>query len=472
VAGTLSEKPGDGGDAEGSETTLGGSERDAWVQEQYEQYPYPERDPAEEDRRLVLGSPSHWPELVHYVFGGHAPEDRPFRALVAGGGTGDATIMLGEALRAREAPYELMHLDLSGPSLAIARARAAQRGLTGINFVQGSLLEVASLAPGPWDYIDCCGVLHHLEEPEAGLHALASVLAPGGGMGLMLYGELGRTGVYHVRELLRALAPPGAGPDAERLTVAKRLLASLPPTAWLNRNGQIRDHRSGGDPGIFDLFLHARDRAYRVSEIFDLVAAARLRIASFIEPFRYDPAFLIQDPELRGLATSLPPRAATAFAEQWSGNLKKHVFYVVAEDNPIAPPAFGPDAVPILTFVSPDSAAAEMPPGGTIVIQSDGLRIALPIPAHAPDLIALCDGTRSIRAICRLGSARTGLPMSEAERQLAGLYRVMNAINQMVLEVPAKHGAHLPGSTSRPSSRGSGHHARPARRRRARPRRG
>ena len=38
---------------------------------------------------------------------------------------------------------------------------------------------------------------------EDGLQRLASVLKPTGGMLLMLYGELGRTGIYHFHEMVR-----------------------------------------------------------------------------------------------------------------------------------------------------------------------------------------------------------------------------------------------------------------------------
>ena len=45
---------------------------DARLAAQYEAYPYPARDPAEEARRLVVGSPSHLREIDHWVFGGRS----------------------------------------------------------------------------------------------------------------------------------------------------------------------------------------------------------------------------------------------------------------------------------------------------------------------------------------------------------------------------------------------------------------
>ena len=196
------------------------------VRAQYEAYPYPARDPRDEAKRLLTGSPSHLDELNHYVFGGRLDFSAPFRALVAGGGTGDGLIMLAQQCADAGVPAQIVYLDLSQASRATAEARAAARGLTSILFVTGSLLDLAAVAPGPYDYIDCCGVLHHLPDPSAGLAALAGQLAPGGGMGLMLYGPYGRTGVYPLQSALRRMA--GDLDPAARVALARRLLASLP----------------------------------------------------------------------------------------------------------------------------------------------------------------------------------------------------------------------------------------------------
>ena len=65
---------------------------------QYEAYPYPARDPRDEAKRLVVGSPSHLREVDHWIFGARRPASAPLRALVAGGGTGDGAIMLAQHL--------------------------------------------------------------------------------------------------------------------------------------------------------------------------------------------------------------------------------------------------------------------------------------------------------------------------------------------------------------------------------------
>ena len=92
------------------------SDGDEALSEQYENYPYPPRDPAEEAQRLITGSPSQLDELNHYVFGGRRDFSKPFRALVAGGGTGDAAIMLAQQLAETGGPGEVIYLDLSAAS--------------------------------------------------------------------------------------------------------------------------------------------------------------------------------------------------------------------------------------------------------------------------------------------------------------------------------------------------------------------
>ncbi|MEL6338099.1 MAG: class I SAM-dependent methyltransferase, partial [Pseudomonadota bacterium] len=129
--------------------------------------------------------------MDHWLWGGARDWSQPLRALVAGGGTGDALIQLAQLMTEAGRPYEITYLDLSAASRRIAEARAKVRKLHGIRFVTGSLLDAA--AYGPFDYIDCCGVLHHLDDPHAGFEALASALKPDGGMGVMVYAPHGRS---------------------------------------------------------------------------------------------------------------------------------------------------------------------------------------------------------------------------------------------------------------------------------------
>ena len=275
------------------------------VRAQYEALPYPARDPRDEAIRLVTGTPSHILEINHYLFSGRLNFIRPFRALVAGGGTGDACIMLAQQLVDRRCPGEVVYLDLSTASRQVCEARAKARGLRNIQFLTGSLLDLPSMNIGQFDYIDCTGVLHHLPDPTAGMQALASVLHPEGGIGVMLYGEYGRSGVYPLQQMLQTLAPLSMALE-DRLAMAKRLIRFLPTTNLFRRNPYLNDHVTGGDAGLYDLLLHSCDRAFTVPEIGRMTAASGLRVVAFLEPVRYEPATYMSDPVIARQTSSLP----------------------------------------------------------------------------------------------------------------------------------------------------------------------
>ncbi|MFQ5955758.1 MAG: class I SAM-dependent methyltransferase, partial [Kiloniellales bacterium] len=374
------------------------------VRAQYEGYPYPHRDPKDEAKRLVTGSPSHLREIEHYLFDGRLPKERPFKVLIAGGGTGDGLIMLAQQLTDAGVKAEITYLDLSEAARAIAAARAEARGLGAIRFLTGSLRDLAELAPGPYHYIDCCGVLHHLDAPDAGLKTLAAQLAPEGGMGLMVYGALGRTGVYPVQEMLRQIAPAAAAggpPDAARLRLARRLLAALPATNWLRRNPLIADHLRGDDAGLFDLLLHAADRPFSVPELAALVDGAGLAITGFIEPARYDPASYLSDPALMKPLAGLDGLHRAAFAERLAGNMKTHVCYVApkARAADVVARPDGPDAVPVFRELDGPTLAKGLTPGRPLMVEDAGIRFRFPLPRLAAAIAQRIDGTRSLADI-------------------------------------------------------------------------
>ena len=253
----------------------------------------------------------------------------------------------------------------------------------------------------------------------------------------MVYGEYGRTGVYQMQDMLRTLAPSDEMEERDRVDTAKRLAKALPPTAWLNRNGLIHDHIGGGDPGVYDLFLHSRDRAYTVPQIADWLAGADMRLVSFIEPFRYDPAWLVLDPRLLKRLKRCDPITRAAFAEQFTGNIKKHVFYAVRQDNDTSPPTTdSPNTIPMLVNHTTEEAAERIPAGGKIVVSTEGLKIDMPVPPLARMIVGLCDGNRTLVSIHEaVREKRAEMNYDAFMVQFDTLYRVMGAINQMVLRL-------------------------------------
>lgn len=397
---------------------------DDLVSRQYEALPYPARNPRDETRRLIEGSPGALPEMRHWIFGGRLPAR--IRVLFAGGGTGDGCIMLAQQLADAGIAAEITHLDMSAAAQKVAAERAEIRGLK-VDFVRGSLLDVERLAPGPYDYIDCCGVLHHLADPAAGLAALRSVLARGGGMGLMVYGRIGRSGVYDMQDALRLLAPEG-DPPAARLAIAKRLLPALPTTNRLRRNEAVTDHLNGGDAGIFDLLLHSRDRAYDVESFVGLIEDGGLGLASLIEPARYQPETYLLDPQLRRIAGTLDPRGRAILAERLAGNIARHVAYVVHPDHEALPPEpLDPDAIPVWSRTDGALMAAAMGSDRVLKLTLDGLAYRFPLPQAAPAIARAIDGRASV------GEIAAQVKVQGFERVWPATFAVLNGISRLFL---------------------------------------
>ena len=408
---------------------------DAQLAAQYEAFPYPKRDPRDEAKRLIVGSPGHLLEVDHWVFGAKRPASQPLNALIAGGGTGDATVMLAQQMAHAGRPGTVTWLDRSIASLKIAQARAAARKLTNIVWEQQSLLDLAGSGLGPFDYIDCCGVLHHLPDPAAGLRALVSVLAPGGGIGLMVYAPFGRTGVYMIQDALRLLAPADQRP-AERLDVARRVMRHLPDTAWLRLNNNMRDQSNGGDAGLYDLLLNPRDRAYTVMELNDLLAEAGLRPACWLEPLRYDPAVLLPDPRLRDRVARLPPIQRVALAESLAGNMSVHLVYCLRSEQPDnRTDPFAMAAVPVLREVTGDVLAKAIRPDGTLSIGLDGLHIPVALPPLAAAILRQVDGKRSVGDIAAILAAG-GIGADAFGRAWRATYSALEGVNRLLLAAP------------------------------------
>jgi SAM-dependent methyltransferase len=361
------------------------------VADQYEAFPYPERDPADEARRLITGSPSHPLEIDHFLFAGARDWSQPFRALVAGGGTGDALIQLAQVLTSAGKPHEITYVDLSTASRKIAEARAKARGLTGITFVTGSLLDAPGM--GRFDYIDCCGVLHHLPDPQAGFDALAGALAPGGGIGLMVYAPFGRSGVYPLQEAFGAVLD---GPPRDRLRRAKAIFERIPDGHPFKRNLHLSDHRAS-DAGFYDLLLHSQDRPFRIGELLGVLGRAGLAMTGSPQAHLYDPLPIVGD---KGLLAGLDEAARMDLAEALRGTIRTHVLYAAKEvGERVAQP--GPHAVPHLKGVAGPALAQHVMKHGVIPVTHEGERFEIPVPAMAARALSQIDGRRTLDEIAK-----------------------------------------------------------------------
>ena len=268
--------------------------------------------------------------MNHYCYHGKKNFRKGFRALVAGGGTGDSLIYLGHQLSVTDA--ELVYLDLSEGSMEIALRRVRCRGFEHkVTWLHGSLLDLPQMGLDPFDYINCSGVLHHLTDPPQGLAALKSVLKDNGAIGIMLYGQYGRTGVYQMQELMR-LVNRDETDSYVCVQNTRSTIDALPSSNWFKRSGGLSLLTGGqaNDAEIFDMFMHVQDRAYTVPQLYELVENAGLHLVDFTLDFRslFKPAYVVQDPQLLERIRRLPKRDQQTAAELLNGMITKHAFWV------------------------------------------------------------------------------------------------------------------------------------------------
>jgi 2-polyprenyl-3-methyl-5-hydroxy-6-metoxy-1,4-benzoquinol methylase len=415
------------------------------VREQYEELPYPPVDPQDEHKRLQRTWLEDLPMINHYCFQGKQDFRLGFRVLVAGGGTGDATIFLAEQLRGSGA--EIVHLDLSGASIRIAQQRAAIRELDSIRWVQDSLLNVPQLGLGSFDYVNCVGVLHHLADPDAGLRALAAVLKPQGAMALMLYGAIGRTGVYHLQQLLR-LANAGAA-AGQKIGHAKEVLDALPPANWYRRAGDLYGD-TDTDAGIFDSLLHSQDRAYTVPELYAWLHDQHGFSLAFSDvhrgrfPYLPELTLGVNATALRARLPAMSERDRFAMSELLMGDLTCHNLYLTRA--PAQAPYGDANYIPFYFHEDLESrqlAAMFAPKNGQpTVLRHEflGMTAVVPTGKYTGRIFSHIDGNRSFRDIFARVRAETA-PEAPGDAVLFAdfkpAYDALNAIERILLRHPA-----------------------------------
>jgi hypothetical protein len=243
-------------------------------------------------------------------------------------------------------------------------------------------------------------VLHHLPDPDAGFAALRAALAPGGGMGFMVYAPYGRSGVYPLQEAFHTVL---AGlPPAERLARAKEILARIPEGHPFSRNPHLVDHRQS-DAGFYDLLLHGQDRAYAVDDLLGALDRAGWRLTGFAMAGLYDlSAYLDPVPDLS-------PAEAMAAAERLDGTIKTHVGYAVpAEDRRALPSeqTWG-QARRLVPHLKGDARAlaARVAEGRPVTATVGGAKRSLDLPRGCAALVAGIDGRRTVGEIAKAAKA-------------------------------------------------------------------
>lgn len=163
-------------------------------------------------------------------------------------------------------------LDLSERSLRRSRRHCLLHGRLNVAYRCGDLLDQAVI-DGEFGLIDSFGVLHHLENPLAGLKALEKRLVPGGILRAMLYSRYARREEESIRRAFRLL-----GIDSPR--TARRLLQKAPAGSRLADYLAASDEPASAS-GLADALLHPRVHTYRIDDLLEMIAQTGLELRLF-----------------------------------------------------------------------------------------------------------------------------------------------------------------------------------------------
>jgi SAM-dependent methyltransferase len=245
------------------------------VRSHYERHPYPRYPLLSSVRRCdtyALNLQALWAR-----FNGVFPQACEGRILIAGSGS-----FAPYPMSVANPEAQVTSLDLSGANLRRARLHCLLHGRRNLSFVQGDLLDPA-IAPGPFHFIDSFGVLHHLDDPGAGLRALEKRLASGGILRVMLYGRYARREAESVRRAVRLLG-------IRDVAALKSLISKAKPGSrvrgYLDASWEART-----DSGLADLFLNPQVRTYRIDELLDMIGQTGL------QPLLFAHGGALADPE-------------------------------------------------------------------------------------------------------------------------------------------------------------------------------
>jgi SAM-dependent methyltransferase len=328
--------------------------------------------------------------------------ERPYRAdidiLIAGCGTWQAAKYALCRPAAR-----VVGIDVSPTSIEYTEKLRRKYSLTNLELRQLRIEDVGVL-DRRFDLIVCTGVLHHLADPDAGLHALQSVLKPDGAMHLMVYARYGRTGIYMLQEYCRRAGVGTSDEEVDELIpVLEALPAHHPAVAVLRHARDLRNRDA-----LADALLNPRDRSYTVPELFDFVERNGLAIGRWHMQAPYLPqcGAMSMTPHAACLR-ALPEREQYAAMELWRGTIAHHsvVLYRSHDSHSRWNATFDIDVWPsYIPIRRPSTLCVEerLPPGAAAVLLNRGHLhhdLVVPISVEEKQMFGAIDGRRTIGEI-------------------------------------------------------------------------
>lgn len=179
--------------------------------------------------------------------------------------------------------HRVIAVDLSKRSLNRARFRT-WRSFKACQFVNADLQAMLT-ADGHFTHIDVYGVLHHMANPGQALRKLASALAPGGTLRLMVYNSTARNWIWHLQRAFQLLGLNSLDQTDLRAAQDLLVLASQQAPVLSDRLGQMGPSLLRNTARFADAFLHPREARLSFSAWFQMIADAELTAVGLFDRY-------------------------------------------------------------------------------------------------------------------------------------------------------------------------------------------
>ena len=189
--------------------------------------------------------------------------------LIAGCGTGKEAVEYGELI----SDINITAVDLSSKSLGYALRKCSETKIKNIDFLQGDILNLQNLDK-TFDLVISNGVIHHMEDPNAGFTSINNCLKKNGLLKLSLYSKIARRNLLEYQELAKS----------------EKIISHIQLRNFRNKiikcenfkSKQIFDFGGFYNSSTFkDLVLHEQEHTFNIQKIKEVIKKLNLKFCGF-----------------------------------------------------------------------------------------------------------------------------------------------------------------------------------------------
>ena len=293
------------------------------IESQYTQHPYP-APISDMPKRIQLGyKQGSSPDLIWNMLFPEKPYKDDLNVLIAGCGTNQA---IYHALMFPNSQHYA--IDVSEESLRHVADMIKVHNIKNLEIEKKDIVDLTH--DNEFDYVISTGVIHHTKNPQESLSKLLQTSKNDGALFIMVYASYLRIGVYYLQDAFRYL---DLKPDKKGIETAKRLIELFPVDHYAHNYIKAITNSPGTkdlsfDAGFVDTFFNARDKAYDIFELKELIENAGAYFQCWEDNAWYYRS-LFNFPETGGLIQSfnaLDPWQLADFTQKMSPNSGKFTF--------------------------------------------------------------------------------------------------------------------------------------------------